>query len=129
MCRLLRLAALVAAFVFLAPIVAALAHDPYTGLKDPVTKSSCCGGADCGILKVEPGTLTGEPDGYRLRLTEEQARRINPVRSGSVDTLIPWERVQDLPKEWGADYRLCLPNYRVPHMAADFYCFWAPPNS
>lgn len=124
--RLLKLAALVAAFLFVAPIVAALAHQPYTGLKDPVTKSSCCGSADCAVFKIEPGMLTGEVDGYRLRLTEEQARRINPVRSGPVDTLIPWDRVQP---SWDGNHHLCLPNYKVPHMAADFYCYWAPPNS
>ncbi|MEN6302243.1 MAG: hypothetical protein ABFD96_05920 [Armatimonadia bacterium] len=141
MCRLLKLAALVAAFVFLAPVVAALAHqpvrsmsivvepDPYEGLKDPVTGLLCCGGEDCAVLDVQPGMLTPGDDGIRLRMTEEQARVINPKRVGAVDTVIPFDRVQPTPPEWGAQYRVCIPPYKDPTRPRDFFCFWAPPNS
>ena len=124
--RLVVLAALVAAFVFLAPILGARAHDWYTGTNDPVTGGSCCGIHDCAILKVEPGVLEGELDGYRLRLTAEQAAKINPLRKEPVDTLIKWERIQPSPD---GNFHLCLPNHPIPHMAADFFCFWAPPST
>lgn len=104
----------------------ALAHDEYTGKTDPYTTSSCCGGHDCDALEVEPGMLTGEEDGYRLRLTEEQARKINPQRKGAVDTFIPRNRIQP---SWTGEYHLCIPNYYMETMRADFYCFWEPPNS
>jgi hypothetical protein len=128
--RLLVLAALVAAFVFLAPIVAALAHDPYWGLRDPQTGGLCCGGEDCAILDVKPGTLTTGEDGIRLQLTEAEARLINPKRVGPVDTVIPFERIQPTPPEWGANYRVCIPTENLPRVRdRDFFCFWAPPNS
>lgn len=121
--RLLKLAALVAAFLFLAPIVAALAHDWYTGTHDPVTGGQCCGGQDCRKLVVEPGVLEPIPEGYRLRLTAEQAKKINPLRNLPVDTIIPESRIQ--PSEDG-NFHVCIPGYPSPGMRADFYCFWAP---
>lgn len=123
--RRLILAAISAAFFFMAAAPAA-AHDWYTGTRDPVTGGGCCGKADCAILQVDPGVLIGEADGYRLRLTAEQAAKINPARRLPVDTLIPWDRVQ--PSHDG-NYHLCLPGYPTPSMRADFFCFWAPPNS
>lgn len=130
--RIVVLAALVAAFVFLAPVIAAHAHDWYVGKRDPVTGGSCCTTSatatygDCAQLAVDPGVLSGDVDGYRLRLTEEQARRINPLRQGPVDTVIPWDRVQ---ASHDGNFHLCIPSREAPNMAADFYCFWAPPNS
>lgn len=143
MCRrLLRLAALVAAFLFLAPVVAALAHqpvrsmsivvepDPYKDKRDPVTNLLCCGGEDCEVLKVDPGVLTPVAEGYRLKLTEEQARVINPNRVGDVDTIIPHSRIQPTPPEWSGEYRVCIPSKHEPRVRpADFFCFWAPPNT
>ena len=126
MARLLRLAVLVAFFVFALPALSALAHDWYSGTRDPVTGGSCCGVADCAILRVEPGMLEGEADGYRIRLTAEQAGKINPLRKTPVDTLIKWERIQS---SHDGNYHLCLPTYPTPNMAADFFCFWAPPNT
>ena len=123
--RRLTLAAISAAFLVFATASAA-AHDWYTGTQDPVTGSSCCGKADCAILRVDPGVLEGDADGYRLRLTAEQAQAINPARRTPVDTLIPWDRVQ---ASHDGNYHLCLPTYPTPTMRADFYCFWAPPNS
>lgn len=108
------------------------AHDWYVGKRDPVTGGGCCttaatdGYGDCAQLVIEPGVLTGVAEGYRLRLTEEQARRINPLRQGPVDTVIPWDRVQ---ASHDGNFHLCIPSREAPNMAADFYCFWAPPNS
>jgi len=110
----------------------AMAHDWYVGKNDPVTGGSCCTTSasdthgDCAQLAVTPGVLSGHENGYRLRLTEEQARKINPLRNGPVDTVIPWDRIQ---ASHDGNFHLCIPTYAVPHMAADFYCFWAPPNS
>lgn len=122
--RVLALAALVAAFVFLAPVLAS-AHSWYSERRDPVTKKGCCGGEDCAQLVIEPGVLTAEAGGYRVRLTLEQARRINPVRREPLDILVPWERVQD--SEDG-NYHLCIPRWEGV-VLGDFYCFFAPPNT
>lgn len=69
--HLAMLAALVAAFMFLAPVIAneARSHEPYTGKTDPVTRSGCCGGSDCAVLDVVPGMLLPHEDGYRLVMT------------------------------------------------------------
>lgn len=122
--RVLAVAALVAAFVFLAPVIAS-AHDWYTGARDPRTGTRCCGGNDCAVLELEPGVLTGEPNGYRLRLTVAQAQKINPYRVEPVDTVIPWERVQESPD---GRFHLCLSHVRG-SARDDFYCFFAPPNT
>lgn len=108
---------------------AAQAHDWYVGKRDPVTKGSCCttaaqdGYGDCNKLLIEPGVLEPVPEGYRIRLTVEQARRLNPLRNHPVDTIVPEERVQD---SENGNWHMCIPSYPVPHMAADFYCFWRP---
>ncbi len=110
-------------------VTAASAHDWYVGKKDPVTKGSCCttaaqdGYGDCAKLLIEPGVLEPVPEGYRIRLTVEQAKRLNPLRNHPVDTIVPEDRVQD--SEDG-NWHMCIPSYPVPHMAADFYCFWRP---
>jgi hypothetical protein len=131
--RLLKLAALVAAFVFLAPVLSAFAHDPYTGKVDPVFGNGCCGGADCAILEVEPGMIEGEMDGYRIRLTTEDAQKVNPYRTKPVDTLITWDRIQP---SWDGNYHLCLRTHDARDIFGEpdtargaAYCFWAPPNT
>lgn len=122
--RAVLLAALVAAFLILAPVLAH-AHSWYSDKRDPLTNNGCCGGTDCAQLAVEPGVLAAEEGGYRLRLTLEQAKRINAWRVEPVDVLIPWDRVQ---ASEDGNYHLCLPtsNGRV---RDDFYCFFAPPNT
>lgn len=110
----------------------AAAHDWFVGKRDPVTGGSCCTTAanaasgDCAQLKIEPGVLTGDDSGlgYRLRLTAEQASRINPHRKTPVDTLIPWDRIQE---SYDGKFYVCIPNQRLESMMADFYCFWGPP--
>jgi hypothetical protein len=109
------------------------AHEWYSQKQDPMFYNGCCGGADCAELLIEPGVLTGEADGYRIRLTAKQAQRINPYRTTPVDTLIVWKRIQ--PSEDGK-YHLCLRTYdadeRGIHESSRrgaAYCFFAPPNS
>jgi hypothetical protein len=104
--------------------------DPYSGKRDPQTGLLCCGGEDCETLKVMPGMLTPGDDGIRLKLTEEQARVINPNRIGPVDTVIPLNRIQPTPPEWSGEYRVCIPSRNEPAVRPrDFFCFWAPPST
>lgn len=114
--------ALVAVFLCAAP---AVSHEWYSKRVDPVTGGRCCGGSDCAQLVIEPGVLTAEADGYRIRLTEEQAQRINPFRSGSVDVVVTWDRVQESPD---GNWHICIPGQKLETMRSDFYCFMAPNN-
>lgn len=98
------------------------AHWWYTAKHDPVTLRGCCGNSDCHELAIEPGVLTPEPDGFRIRLTAEQAQRINPGRLEPLDVLVPWSRVQ--PSEDG-NYHMCLPRFNGV-TPGDFYCFFMP---
>ena len=104
----------------------AMAHEPYTGTIDPVTTGSCCGGTDCAILSITKTMLTPAENGYRLVLSAAEAAKINPYRTTPIDTVIPWERVQP---SWDGQFHLCVPSHRNTSMKADFYCFWAPPNT
>ncbi len=119
------------AAALIAVTVPALAHDEYTGARDPVTGGLCCstatkdGYGDCHTLEIRPGTIEGTPDGYRIRLTAEEAQRINPIRRTPVDTVVPFERVQE---SKDGKYRICIPP-SAPAVAPDFFCFWAPPNT
>lgn len=123
--------------ILLASSIPAFAHDWYVGKNDPVTGGSCCTTAansqygDCAVLQIVPGVITGEVNGYRIVLTEEQARKINPLREGAVNILVPWNRVQP---SLDGNFHLCIPasapkpsEHSGPR--GDFYCFWAPPSS
>lgn len=117
-----------AVIICLATGTPANAHDWYVGKNDPVTGGSCCTTSktaqygDCAQLVIQPGMLEGTPDGYRLRLTIDQARKINPLRQTPVDTLIPWDRMQ---ASEDGNYHLCIPAH--PNgLRYDFYCFWQP---
>lgn len=109
-----------------APVLAsrAEAHSWYSQKKDPVTQLGCCGGSDCNTLIIEPGVISAEVDGYRIRLTVEQAARINPGRHAPLDVLIPWKRVQ--PSEDG-NWHICIPRWNDTTVG-NFYCFFAPPS-
>lgn len=121
--------AILAAVLLTATCGPALAHDWYIGKSDPVTGGSCCttsatdGYGDCAKLIVEPGVLEPVPEGWRLRLTLEQARKINPLRMSPVDTLIPDGRIQ---ASEDGNFHLCIPP-RPDGLRFDFYCFWQPP--
>ena len=120
--------AAIAAALFLTLCGAAEAHDIYVGTTDPVTHGICCttseheGYGDCDKLDIEPGVLTGEVGGYRLRLTVEQAQRLNPLRQTPVDTFIPDSRIQP---SMDGNYHACIPASHVPNRG-DFFCFFAP---
>lgn len=108
----------------LALVSPANAHSWYTQKKDPVTQLGCCGGSDCATLLIEPGVISAEVDGYRIRLTLEQAQRINRNRLEPLDVLVPWDRVQ--PSEDG-NWHICIPRFEDVTVG-NFYCFFAPPN-
>jgi hypothetical protein len=123
--RLLKLAALVAAFVFLVPVIAAHAHSWYSGKKDPVYGGSCCGGTDCATWTILPGELSAEEDGIRVRLPQERAKLINPYSQQPIDALVKWDRVQ--PSEDG-NWHLCLMTFSRAGERGGIYCLFMPPN-
>lgn len=114
--------------IFLLVLAApAAAHEWYSEKRDPLyPRQSCCGGMDCAQLQIEPGVLSAEADGYRVRLTLEQSRRINPWSKAPIDALIVWERVQ--PSEDG-NYHICIMSNHRDNARQGVYCFFAPPNT
>ena len=121
---MLRVASLVVFMAFAA--TSANAHLWYSEKRDPVYKNGCCGGSDCAELQIVPGVLSAEKDGYRIRLTYEQAKAINPNSVFPLDALVEWERVQ--PSEDG-NYHICIMSYGRTAPQDGVYCFFAPPNS
>ena len=111
--------------LLLASATFAEAHGWYSQKHDPVFGTSCCGGEDCARLQIDPGVLTAEPDGYRIRLTVEQARLINRYTMEPIDALVPWDRVQ--PSEDG-NYHLCIMPRIRDALRGGIYCFFVPPN-
>ncbi len=115
-----------AAVLVIASIPAAYAHDEYLGTKDPVTGRLCCSTSagdsygDCDVLQVTPANLTAEADGYRVILTLEEARQINPFAMMPVDQIVPWDRVQDAKD---GRYRICVNRW------GQVICFFAPANT
>lgn len=103
------------------------AHSWYSGRKDPVSGYGCCGGSDCNVFKAETGkTIFPEAEGYRIKLTLEEARAVNPDAMFPVDALVKWDRVQ---ASETSDWNICIyatnrsaPNYGV-------ICLFEPPNS
>jgi hypothetical protein len=103
---------------------AAMAHSWYSSRVDPEYLNGCCGGTDCHEL--DGSLVIPEADGYRIRLTIDQARRINPGALFPVDALVPWRRVQ--PSEDG-NWHICIfPSSRHAPRGG-IICFFAPPNS
>jgi len=116
----MRIVLMCVALCFLA--VPAFAHSWYSEKTDPVTKRGCCGIRDCNKIVLTPENYTPVDGGFRIRLTEEQAKQINPTRHDALDIFVPDNRVQ--PSETG-DYHLCIPNFNGVTYG-DFYCFFAP---
>jgi hypothetical protein len=86
---------LLAAWMYLFGTQFALAHDWYSSTADPVYQSSCCGGHDCA--PVDPSWVSETREGYRLTMTADQARTVNPQAQSPVDAVIPWSRIQSPP--------------------------------
>ena len=120
---LFRLAALVAAFVFLAPV--AFSHDWYSIRRDPIYRTTtCCGGHDCGPVK--PEFIHRDPATGDLRITIplEEAREIFNGRQEPFDEVIPFDRIQI-----GEDgqVHICLQTKNHGAMQG-FWCVFVPPN-
>jgi hypothetical protein len=115
-------AALVAVFLCLP----ASAHSWYSGKKDPVFKSSCCGGTDCATWRIQPGEYSLEATGVRVRLTLERTRTINKYSIAPIDALVDYTRIQ--PSEDG-NFHLCVMTTHRDNERAGIYCLFAPPDT
>ena len=81
-------AALAAFFLLVVMVRQAHAHDWFSRKVDPVFGWRCCGGNDCKVIRPNGRNITAEKDGYRIRLSLEEARAINPVAELPVDGLV-----------------------------------------
>lgn len=113
-------------FFILSGVSYVQAHSWYSKKTDPVTKQSCCGGSDCNVLKIDPTVLSAEDEGYRVRLTVEQARTINPYTSHPINALVYWERVQ-LSED--GNYHICIKTHSRGGYEQGVYCLFVPPST
>lgn len=116
-------AALVAAFLLPG---SAGAHEWFNGFRDPVFGWKCCDGDDCDVVEINGQNITAERDGYRVRLTVEEAKKLNPNTNLPVDGLVPWERVIESPT---GQFAACPFIYRRDEATAGLWCLFVPPNS
>lgn len=104
----------------------ALAHDWYSSSSDPIYQSSCCGGHDCAPIDSE--WVTPDAKGYRLRMTIEQARTVNPSAQAPVDAVVPWSRVQSPPKAVDKQFYACIYDRDRAPPRNGVICFFATPT-
>ncbi|MBK1870582.1 hypothetical protein [Taklimakanibacter albus] len=118
------LAVIVAAWIFPATPRFVLAHDWYGYTADPVYQSNCCGGHDCA--PVDPAWVSEVREGYRLTMTVDQARTVNPDAQAPVDAVVPWKRIQS-PPEAEHPFYACI--YDMDRTAPRYgvICFFATP--
>ena len=109
--------------VFSAP---AFAHDWYSGHHDPVYRWSCCGGHDCATWTIRKGSIKAEATGYRVTLTLDEARAINPYSMYPVDALVVWNRVQ---ASEDGNFHLCIMASNRTTESGGIYCLFAPPST
>lgn len=118
-------AALAAFFLLVVMVRQAHAHDWFSRKVDPVFGWRCCGGNDCKIIKPNGRNITAEKDGYRIRLSLDEARAINPSATMPLDGIVTWDRVQ--PSETN-EWAICIkPNDRSPK-AGGVFCLFEPPS-
>lgn len=119
-------ALLIGAWVFLlSHIQPAHSHDWYSSTSDPEYQSSCCGGHDCA--PVNPEWVSEVAEGYRLTMTAEQAKTVNPSASEPVDAVIPWSRVQSPPTAEHPFYA-CVYDHDRAAPRNGVICFFATPT-
>lgn len=103
----------------------AQSHEWYGKRRDPVfSTTTCCGGSDCAPIPAHAMKVT--PEGLRVTLTAEEARKINPQRFDAFDRLIAFDRIQT--SEDGQPH-ICL--QRIDNFADrrdGYYCIFLPPN-
>ena len=103
------------------------AHSWYSKHRDPIfNMTTCCGGTDCAPLPSHAMKFT--PDGLRVVLTLEEAKRINPARTEPFDALIPFDRIQV--SEDGQPHICLMTMDRAPvgDQRQGFYCIFLPPQ-
>ena len=115
---------LVAALLIALPSTAQ-AHSWYQNKTDPVYMQSCCGLLDCAPWIIQPGELSAEEHGLRVRLSLERTRQINPLSQAPIDALVIWERVQ--PSEDG-NWHICLMSSFRAGDRGGVYCLFQPPD-
>lgn len=103
----------------------AQAHDWYSSTSDPVYQSNCCGGHDCAPVEVE--WVYEVKEGYRLVMTLDQAKTVNPSATAPIDAIIPWSRVQTPPNAQHAFYACIYDSNRAPPRNG-VICFFATPT-
>ena len=121
---------LIIAYIVISSFVvkSAQSHSWYGGTNDPVYNSGCCGGSDCA--PVDPGWVYDHPQGFRLVMTLEQAKTVNPSATAPVDAIIPWNRVQNPPHGHAGEsqFQACI--YPTDRSAprGGVICFFATPT-
>lgn len=121
--HILALAALVAAFLVLAPVLAH-AHEWYSKRRDPIYNAQTCCRNDCGPVPsqyIHRDLTTGS---IRVIIPLEAAKKIYHARMEAVDEVIPPERIQT--SEDG-QVHICLQSRNYGPMQG-FWCFFVPPN-
>ncbi len=116
---------LVAAWLYLLSTQFVLAHDWYSSTSDPVYQSNCCGGHDCA--PVDPAWVSEVGEGYRLTMTADQARTVNPEAQSPVDAVIPWSRIQSPPKA-EHEFYACIYDRDRTAPRHGVICFFATPT-
>lgn len=116
---------LIAIITYLAAVFPANAHSWYSEKRDPVFRTPCCGGNDCAMWAIQPGEIEAVEAGYRVRLSLEATRFINPKSLFPIDALVIWDRVQ--PSEDG-NWHLCISESYREGLNQGVYCLFAPPN-
>lgn len=105
----------------------AQAHEWYSNLRNP-KGSSCCSGNDCAPVPLDADWVQPTRDGYRVTLTLDQAKTINPDAQYSVNAVVPWSQVMAPPPEAShselALYHLCIAAYSP----NTIYCLFAVPG-
>lgn len=98
--HLLAVAALVAAFVFLAPVLAH-AHEWFTN-------SGCCDGKDCKPWVPTARNFNPTAEGYHIRLSRSELLKITPESDcPAVDEVVPYgsTKIKDSPV---SSFGLCI---------------------
>ena len=104
-----------------------LAHDWYSSTADPLYSSNCCGGHDCA--PVDPAWVRETKEGYRLTMTADQARTVNPAAVTPIDAVIPWSRVQAPPENKdGKPFYACIYDRDRSPPRNGVICFFSTPT-
>jgi hypothetical protein len=68
--------------------------------------------------------MTGS--GFKVSMTVDQAKMVNPLADTSVNAVVPWDRVQ---ASWDGNYHICIYPRDRGAPRGGVICFWAPSTS